>query len=151
MLNYVSEWADSKEDGLPLRTISGGSEDNLCFSGDLTPGYSTNWFCSPDLEELGPPGSCWLAYRGNDLVVITLQTLRVEVFALACDSGTISKVTNCLCIRFWGHSWFSFRNLLPCCEVCVCAQLLSQVQLFATTWTVAHQASRSMGFSRQEY
>ena len=28
---------------------------------------------------------------------------------------------------------------------------LSCVQLFATAWTVAHQASPSMGFSRQEY
>ena len=29
--------------------------------------------------------------------------------------------------------------------------LLSHVQLFATLWTVAHQAPLSMGFSRQEY
>ena len=28
---------------------------------------------------------------------------------------------------------------------------LSHVQLFATPWTVAHQAPLSMGFSRQEY
>ena len=28
---------------------------------------------------------------------------------------------------------------------------LSHVQLFATPWTVAHQASLSMEFSRQEY
>ena len=28
---------------------------------------------------------------------------------------------------------------------------LSRVQLFATLWTVAYQASQSMGFSRQEY
>ena len=28
---------------------------------------------------------------------------------------------------------------------------LSPVQLFATPWTVAHQAPPSMGFSRQEY
>ena len=27
----------------------------------------------------------------------------------------------------------------------------SHVQLFATPWTVAHQAPLSMGFSRQEY
>ena len=27
----------------------------------------------------------------------------------------------------------------------------SYVQLFATPWTVAHQASLSLGFSRQEY
>ena len=30
-------------------------------------------------------------------------------------------------------------------------KLLSPVQLFATPWTVAHQASLSMGFSRQKY
>ena len=28
---------------------------------------------------------------------------------------------------------------------------LSQVRLFVTPWTIAHQAPRSMGFSRQEY
>ena len=28
---------------------------------------------------------------------------------------------------------------------------LSRVQLFATPWTVAYQAPRNMGFSRQEY
>ena len=28
---------------------------------------------------------------------------------------------------------------------------LSRVLLFATLWTVAHQAPLSMGFSRQEY
>ena len=30
-------------------------------------------------------------------------------------------------------------------------QVLSCVQLFATPWTVAHQAALSMEFSRQEY
>ena len=30
-------------------------------------------------------------------------------------------------------------------------KLLNRVQLFATPWTVAHQAPLSMGFSRQEY
>ena len=30
-------------------------------------------------------------------------------------------------------------------------QSLSRVQLFATLWTVAHNAPLSMGFSRQEY
>ena len=35
----------------------------------------------------------------------------------------------------------------PCVCVCVCTQL----HLFATPWTAAHQASLSMGFSRQEY
>ena len=31
------------------------------------------------------------------------------------------------------------------------AQSLSQVQLFATSWTIAHQTPLSMGVSRQEY
>ena len=37
---------------------------------------------------------------------------------------------------------------IPC--VC-CAQSLICVQLFVTPWTVAHQTSLSMEFSRQEY
>ena len=37
------------------------------------------------------------------------------------------------------------------CVACVCAQLLSHVQLFAAPRTVAHQAPQSMEFSRQEY
>ena len=45
-------------------------------------------------------------------------------------------------------------------SVCVCARvcargvracLLSHVLLFATLWTIAHQASLSMEFPRQEY
>ena len=37
------------------------------------------------------------------------------------------------------------------CETRVCVCLLSCVQLFATPWTVACQASLSKEFSRQEY
>ena len=33
----------------------------------------------------------------------------------------------------------------------MCVKSLSRVRLFATPWTVAYQASLSMGFSRQEY
>ena len=35
--------------------------------------------------------------------------------------------------------------------MCACACALSHIQLFATPWTVPHQAPLSMGFSRQEY
>ena len=37
-----------------------------------------------------------------------------------------------------------------CVCVCMRARMLSRVQLFATSWTVAHQAPLNMGFSRQE-
>ena len=40
--------------------------------------------------------------------------------------------------------------LLPFIE-CVCAQLLSSIQLFAAPWTIACQAPLCMEFSRQEY
>ena len=33
----------------------------------------------------------------------------------------------------------------------MCVKSPSQVRLFATPWTVAYQASLSMGFSRQDY
>ena len=35
-------------------------------------------------------------------------------------------------------------------NMCVCAQMLSHVQLFVTPWTVVLQAPLSMEFSRQE-
>ena len=37
------------------------------------------------------------------------------------------------------------------CMKCSEVKWLSRVRLFATLWTVAHQAPPSMGFSRQEY
>ena len=42
-------------------------------------------------------------------------------------------------------------TILYSIEVKVKVKLLSRVRLFATPWTVAYQASPSMGFSRQEY
>ena len=47
--------------------------------------------------------------------------------------------------------------LVSTTKLCLCGmntsilKSLSRVQLFATPWTVAYQASQSMGFSRQEY
>ena len=48
------------------------------------------------------------------------------------------------CLTPW-----SYEDVLI--HVCVHTQLLSRVLLFATSWTVAHQAPLSMGFSRQDY
>ena len=45
----------------------------------------------------------------------------------------------------------SLSKYLLCVPLWVYAQLLSCVWLFAIPWTVAHQASLSMEFSRQEY
>ena len=51
----------------------------------------------------------------------------------------------------------SSRSLLIVLYIVVCSvqfssvQLLSRVQLFATPWTVAHQAPLFTGFPKQEY
>ena len=48
--------------------------------------------------------------------------------------------------------FLKFRNI--CCRLLVKwseVKSFSRVRLFATPWTVAYQASLSMGFSRQEY
>ena len=50
----------------------------------------------------------------------------------------------CLLLRF------HLSAFTPASWVRVC-ELLSPARLFATLWTVAHQAPLSMGFSRQEY
>ena len=43
------------------------------------------------------------------------------------------------------------KNLPANAGAAVAAKLLSCIRLCATSWTVAHQASLSMGFSSQEY
>ena len=58
-----------------------------------------------------------------------------------------------------GHIFLNTHILLSsnstsvcvCMCVCICVHILSHVWLFVTPWTVACQASLSMGFSRQEY
>ena len=57
---------------------------------------------------------------------------------------TFDKIQHHLRLKkklFWKWAWREH----------VCACILSHVWLFATLWTVAHQASLPMGFSRQEY
>ena len=57
---------------------------------------------------------------------------------------TFDKIQHHLRLKkklFWKWAWREH----------VCACILSHVWLFATLWTVAHQASLPMGFSKQEY
>ena len=63
------------------------------------------------------------------------------------------RLTLHLCMLQWvGQNWAT--NTFLYIRVYMCeseVKLLSHVRLFATPWTVAYQASPSMGFSRQEY
>ena len=64
-------------------------------------------------------------------------------------------MTKCLRYIYQIHKFFFiFFSIMVYYRMCVCVcvcELLSCVWLFATPWTVAHQAPLSMGFSRQEY
>ena len=68
-------------------------------------------------------------------IVKMLQRYKVETILYSC----ISKIT--LKILFWK---------MVCMSCCIAiAMSLSRVRVSATPWTVAYQASLSMGFSRQ--
>ena len=51
----------------------------------------------------------------------------------------------------WQVSSISYYYQCVCVCVCVCPHVCSVVSDSVTPWTAAHQASLSMGFSRQEY
>ena len=95
----------------------------------------------------------------NKILQITLPVLFTKKLSW-CWGWAMMKGLVTLPSHF--HTWILFEKLFPqvtgpCLalwyEACVCmsAQSLSRVQLFATPWTVACQAPLSMGFPRQEY
>ena len=70
------------------------------------------------------------------------------------EQQVCSDVTGCTW-TFWKTVWWTDSLLLMkssnwLLDICMCAQWLSHVRLFATPWTVACQAPLSMKFSRQE-
>ena len=55
-------------------------------------------------------------------------------------------------LRFWKELCWIYRSIWRLLLVHLSeVKSLSHIRLFATPWTVAHQAPLSMGFSRQEY
>ena len=67
------------------------------------------------------------------------RAIKVTVLA---TTFIITTTTVCVC---------HILSTVLCCAVLCCAQSLSCVQLFATLWTVAHQAPHPWEFSRQGY
>ena len=80
-----------------------------------------------------------------------LEELWMEVHGVVQETGikTISKEKKCKKAKWLSGE--ALRKALKRREVKSEVKSLSRVQLFATPWTVAHQAPLSMGFSRQEY
>ena len=64
--------------------------------------------------------------------------------------SSVGPVTTCWFRRYRLGGTYSL--ILPNGKGCACeCDLLFRVRLFASPWTVAHQAPLSMGFSRREY
>ena len=89
-------------------------------------------------------GECWIA---SIYLIVMLLNILSDVF----EWMYVCTYLRCVLRRILGSYSMYPRALLWWACVCVCAQSLSRLQLFATPWTVAHQAPLSMGFSRQEY
>ena len=82
--------------------------------------------------------------------MITPKIFSSDVFLkITCTTVHSSKKSFTFKIISFQRISFYFKNLLKTLKVKV--KSLSRVRLFATPWTVAYQASPSMGFSRQEY
>ena len=77
--------------------------------------------------------------------------ITVELFQILKDDAV--KVLHSICQQIWTtQQWpqdWKRSVFIPIPEKWV--KSLSHVRLFATPWTVAHQAPPSTGFSRQEY
>ena len=65
-------------------------------------------------------------------------------------SKTHKIITNGVMWIQW-HPIFLCKNYTVSPDLTSCVQSLSHVLLIVTPWAVAHQASLSMGFSKQEY
>ena len=82
-------------------------------------------------------------------------------FSLSCIGEGNGNPVQCSCLenpRDRGDWWAAIYGvtqsrtwLKQLRAAAAAAQTLSHVQLFMNPWTVAHQGSLSMGFSRQEY
>ena len=58
---------------------------------------------------------------------------------------------SCLNRLLWALNIFSFRDSITLLQLLLLLSPFSHVRLFATPQTAAHQATPSLGFSRQEH
>ena len=69
---------------------------------------------------------------------------------ISCDMYIYIYICVYIYIYIYVRRIYTYTSYVYVC-VCVWVCLLSHAWLFATPWTVAHQASLSMGFSQQEH
>ena len=85
-------------------------------------------------------------YTSKASIILHSAFFIVQLSHLYMTTGKIIALTR---RTYVGKVMSLLFNMLS--KVKVKVKSLSRVRLFATPWTVAHQAPPSMGFSRQEY
>ena len=90
-----------------------------------------------------------------DLTVkVLLSPKHAKLVPLVQDSAcTFTPSQDALSCLLWASAQTSPPQgpFSSCVCVCVCTHMISPLLLFATLWTVACQASLSLGLSRQDY
>ena len=82
-----------------------------------------------------------------------MELLKIKAHNIIKHIHFKSEVNRIKCEMFFNKYTRSRKVLMSSLifNVCTYVKVVSCVQVFATPWTVAHQATLSMGFSRQEY
>ena len=120
--------------------------------------------CSLVLGVVAPRSVSWLCFWSVMWVRWGWST-PAGTEAVEYSSSWATHVQVCSCVNFRllcrPSDYTVMTSLIPTFNICIPAAGLvflacmlshfSHVQLFATPWTVAHQAPLSMGFSRQEH
>ena len=92
--------------------------------------------------------SCKILYWSTQYFLIQLCILcNLREIAANLEQAYFLTCGFCACQEPW-RCFLRWNNGV---SLGFCVYVLSRVWLFATPWTVAHQAPLSMGFSRQEY
>ena len=109
---------------------------------------------SPWLEQkaLGRRSSPWLFHPGSCFICLVVAVLRIQRLCLDLLIQDAILTSNVCPEKGLGSRVFASSAGLSA-EISLSRVLshFSHVRLFATLWTVAHEAPLSMGFSRQEY
>ena len=120
-------------------------------------GFQLNCFVTLQLKFFIPN----LTFYWKNFKVLPLYSDYISIYAPCfvhrkiCCKCEGHSIPACFGYNSYGsiYVWYitNKSTVLYMMYVCACVYVLSHVLLFETAWTVACEASLSMGFSRQEY
>ena len=112
----------------------------------ILPSYPISCHNSQSLHSPPLPGIKIIPWKTDTFYSFAHSENRVKRSTCVCVYVYVCVYIVCLCVYVCTHTW-----LLGLGGVMDYVQVFSHVRLFVTLWTVAFQATLSMGFFRQEY